>query len=70
MKLYLFILIELIFLMMIWLIIYHAEKGKNIQLSLGLNKIILIIGVIKLIYLTHCLRRNMSVCDLSQELYC
>jgi len=70
MKLYLFILIELIFLMMIWLIIYHAEKGKNIQLSLGLNKIILIIGVIKLLYLTRSMKRDMSICDLSRELYC
>ena len=56
--------------MMIWLIIYHAEKGKNIQLSLGLNKIILIIGVIKLLYLTRSMKRDMSICDLSRELYC
>lgn len=70
MKLYLFVLIELIFLMMIWLIIYHAEKGNNIQLSLGLNKIILIIGVIKLIYLTRSMKRDISICDLSRELYC
>jgi len=70
MKLYLFILIEIIFLMMIGLIIYHAQYGKNLQLSLGLNKIILIIGVIKLVYLTHSFNRNMSICDLSKELYC
>jgi len=56
--------------MMIWLIIYNAEKGKNIQLSLELNKIILIIGVIKLIYLSRSFRKNMTVCDLSRELYC
>ena len=70
MKLYLFLLIEVIFLMLIGLIIYHSERGKNLKLSLGLNKIILVIGVIKLVYLTHSLKRNMSVCDLSRELYC
>ena len=56
--------------MMIWLIIYQAEKGKNIQISLGLNKIILFIGFIKLIYLTRSMKRDMSICDLSRELYC
>jgi len=56
--------------MMIGLIIYHAQYGKNLKLSLGLNKIILIIGVIKLVYLTHSFNRNMSICDLSKELYC
>ena len=47
-----------------------TKKGKNIQLSLGLNKIILIIGVIKLLYLTRSMKRDMSICDLSRELYC
>jgi hypothetical protein len=70
MKLYLFILIEILFMMLISVLIYNAQTNKNLKLSLQLNKIILIIGFIKIAYLTYSIKRDMSVCDLSKELYC
>jgi hypothetical protein len=70
MKLYLFILIEILFMMLISVLIYNAQTNKNLKLSLQLNKIILIIGFIKIAYLTYSIKRDMSVCDISKELYC
>ena len=70
MKLYLFILIEILFMMLISVFIYNTQTNKNLKLSLQLNKIILIIGFIKIAYLTYSIKRDMSVCDLSKELYC
>jgi hypothetical protein len=70
MKLYIFILIELIFLMMIGLIIYHSEKSRNLKLSIGLNKIIFIIGLIKLTGFIYVFNKNMKMCDLANEIWC
>ena len=70
MKLYIFILIEFFFLLMLALIIYNAQVKKNLQLSLGINKIIFILCIIKLGYLLCSFKRNLTICDLSKELYC
>ena len=70
MKLYVFILIEVIFLMMIGLIIYHSEKSRNLTLSVGLNKIIFIIGLIKLTCFIYVFNKNMKMCDLANEIWC
>ena len=56
MKLYLFILIEILFMMLISVLIYNAQTNKNLKLSLQLNKIILIIGFIKIAYLTYSIK--------------
>ena len=55
---------------MLALIIYNAQVKKNLQLSLGLNKIIFILCIIKLGYLLCSFKRNLTICDLSKELYC
>ena len=70
MKLYVFILIEVIFLMMIGLIIYHAEKTRNLKLSLGFNKIIFIIATIKLVWFVWAFNKNMNMCNFAKEIYC
>jgi len=70
MKLYIFILIEIIFLMMIGLIIYHSEQSKSLKLSIGLNKIIFIIGLIKLTGFIYVFNKNMKMCDLANEIWC
>jgi hypothetical protein len=70
MKLYLFIFIEIIFLMMIGLIIYHSEKMRNLKLSLGFNKIIFIIGFMKLCWFIWAFNKNMNMCDFAKEIYC
>ena len=57
-------------MMLISVLIYNAQTNKNLKLSLQLNKIILIIGFIKIAYLTYSIKRDMSVCDISKELYC
>uniref|UniRef100_A0A6C0FC23 Uncharacterized protein n=1 Tax=viral metagenome TaxID=1070528 RepID=A0A6C0FC23_9ZZZZ len=70
MKLYIFIFIEVIFLMMVGLIIYHAEKTRNLQLSLGFNKIIFIIATIKLVWFVWAFNKNMNMCNFAKEIYC
>tara|TARA_B110000261_G_scaffold163954_1_gene211464 strand:+ start:54 stop:266 length:213 start_codon:yes stop_codon:yes gene_type:complete len=70
MKLYIFILIEVIFLMMIGLIIYQAERKRNLKLSLGFNKIIFIISIIKLAWIAWAFNKNMNICDFAKEIYC
>jgi hypothetical protein len=70
MKLHIFILIEFIFLLMLALIIYNAEVRNNLELSLGLNKIIFIVSIIKLLYLAYSFNNKMTMCQLSNKLFC
>ena len=70
MKLYIFILIEIIFLMMIGLIIYHAEKSKNLKLNINFNKIIFIISIIKLTFFVWVFNKNITMCNLANEIWC
>lgn len=70
MKLHIFLIYEFIFLLLIALIIYYAEVKKNISLSLGLNKIILFICVLNVLLITYYIKKNKTICQLSQDLFC
>lgn len=56
--------------MMIGLIIYHSEKTRNLKLSLGFNKIIFIIGFMKLCWFIWAFNKKMNMCDFAKEMYC
>lgn len=70
MKLYIFIFIEIVFLMLFGMVIYNAEKTRNFKLSLGFNKVIYIIGIIKLCFFIWAFNENMNVCNFAKEIYC
>lgn len=70
MKLYLFLIYEVVFLMLIGLIIYYAEIKRNLQLSLGLNKIIFVLCVFNVVLISYYIKRGLSICDLSNDLFC
>jgi len=70
MKLYIFIFIEIVFLMMIGLIIYHAEKTRNLKLSIGFNKIVFFAATIKLTLFIWAFNKNMKMCDFANEIFC
>ena len=55
---------------MLALIIYNAEVRNNLELSLGLNKIIFIVSIIKLLYLAYSFNYKMTMCQLSNQLFC
>ena len=46
-------LIEFVFVLLIGVIIYNSSQGKNAQLSLHLNLVILFLAIIKLIFLLY-----------------
>ena len=70
MKLHIFLIYEFIFLLLIALIIYYAEVKKNLSLSLGLNKIILFICFLNVLLITYYIKKNKTICELSQHLFC
>ena len=70
MKLYLFLIYEVVFLMLIGLIIYYAEIRRNLQLSLGLNKIIFVLCIFNVFFISYYIKQDLTICDLSKDLFC
>lgn len=56
--------------MLFGMVIYNAEKTRNFKLSLGFNKVIYIIGIIKLCFFIWAFNENMNVCNFAKEIYC
>lgn len=63
-------LIEFVFVLLIGVIIYNSSQGKNAQLSLHLNLVILFLAIIKLVFLLYMTYQGFSVCSMAQTLYC
>jgi fumarate reductase subunit C len=63
-------LIEFVFVLLIGVIIYNSSQGKNAQLSLHLNLVILFLAIIKLVFLLYMTHQGISVCSMAQTLYC
>lgn len=63
-------LIEFVFVLLIGVIIYNSSQGKNAQLSLHLNLVILFLAIIKLVFLLYMTYQGISVCSMAQTLYC
>ncbi len=63
-------LIEFVFVLLIGVIIYNSSQGKNAQLSLHLNLVILFLATIKLVFLLYMTYQGISVCSMAQTLYC
>ena len=56
--------------MLIALIIYYAEVKKNLQLSLGLNKIIFLICFFNVLFISYNIKENVTICGLSKKIFC
>ena len=67
---YILIIMEIFFLLIIGAVIIVAYQQKNFKLSFALNLAILLMIFVKFIMYIHALKDNVSMCEFSEKLFC
>ena len=65
-----FAFIELFIILLIVVIIYNAYQGKNLQLSLHLNFVLLVVSLLKFVFLLHITYTGAPMCSVAKTIYC
>ncbi len=63
-------LIEFVIILLVVVIIYNSYKGKNLQLAMHLNLVILLVAIIKFCFLLYISFIGAPLCSVAQSLYC